>query len=187
VGHHGRDDDGLALAELQLLVAHERLHRSLQPDEDLLGAVAVDRKLAARLELEVDDCGRGRPCGAADRERDLQPGEVLVQVDGNPAPDVAALDLRDALRALYDWYEQTEGPVTLFARDAYRYPEIWAEWLRVLDEIADRLARPLGRRRIVRAAAGHAVAFETWQSLVRHQGVSNAQAADAMVAFIHSV
>src|SRR5919201_600196 len=105
----------------------------------------------------------------------------------NPAPDVAALDLREALRALYDWYERTEGPVTLFARDAYRYPEIWAERLRVLDEIADRLARPLGRRRIVRAAAGHAVAFETWQSLVRHQGVSNAQAADAMVAFIHSV
>jgi AcrR family transcriptional regulator len=104
----------------------------------------------------------------------------------NPRPDVAGLDLGDALRALYRWYERTEEAVTLFARDSYLYPEIWAERLRALDELADELARPLGRRRIVRAAVGHAVAFETWRSLVR-QGLTNAQAADAMVAFIHSV
>jgi AcrR family transcriptional regulator len=105
----------------------------------------------------------------------------------NPRPEVAGLDLVEALRALYDWYERTEGPVTLFARDSYLYPEIWAERLRALDELADQLARPLGRRRVVRAAVGHAAAFETWRSLVRREGLSNAQAADAMVAFIDSV
>jgi AcrR family transcriptional regulator len=105
----------------------------------------------------------------------------------NPRPEVAGLDLGEALRVLYDWYERTEGPVTLFARDSYLYPEIWAERLRALDELADQLARPLGRRRVVRAAVGHAVALETWRSLVRREGLSNAQAADAMVAFIDSV
>jgi AcrR family transcriptional regulator len=105
----------------------------------------------------------------------------------NPRPDVAGLDLGDALSALYDWYERTEGPVTLFARDSYLYPDLWAERRRAIDQIADGLARPLGRRRIVRAAVGHAVAFETWRSLVPREGLTNAQAADAMVAFIHSV
>jgi AcrR family transcriptional regulator len=105
----------------------------------------------------------------------------------NPRPQVAGLELRDALRALYDWYERTEGSVTLFARDSYLYPDIWAERLRALDELADTLARPLGRRRIVRAAVGHAIAFETWRSFVRGQGLTNAQAAEAMAGFVASV
>jgi AcrR family transcriptional regulator len=104
----------------------------------------------------------------------------------NPAPDVEERELREALSALYDWYERTEGPVTLFARDSYLYPELWAERLQHLEHIADELARPVGRRRIVRAAVGHAVAFETWRSL-RREGLTNEQAANAMVAFIHSV
>jgi AcrR family transcriptional regulator len=105
----------------------------------------------------------------------------------NPRPQVQGLAFRDALLALYEWYERTEGAVMLFARDSYLYPEIWAERLRGLDELAEELARPLGRRRIVRAAVGHAIAFETWRSLVRGQGLTNAQAADAMAGFVASV
>lgn len=105
----------------------------------------------------------------------------------NPVPDIAGLELHEALRALYDWYERTERPVTLLARDSYLYPDVWAEREQRLGEIADGLARPLGRRRLVRAAVGHAIAFDTWRSLVRVEGLSSAQAADAMVAFIDSV
>jgi hypothetical protein len=36
----------------------------------------------------------------------------------------------------------------------------------------------------VRAAIGHAVTFETWRSLVRRQGLSDALAVDLMVAFV---
>jgi hypothetical protein len=33
-----------------------------------------------------------------------------------------------------------------------------------------------GRRRLARAAIGHALAFETWRSLVRAQGLSRSEA-----------
>jgi hypothetical protein len=32
-----------------------------------------------------------------------------------------------------------------------------------------------GRRRRLRAAAGHALAYETWRALVRHQGMTHAE------------
>ena len=38
----------------------------------------------------------------------------------------------------------------------------------------------------VRAAVGHAVAFETWRSLVRRQGVSDVVAVDLMVALVQT-
>ena len=43
------------------------------------------------------------------------------------------------------------------------------------------------RRKIVRAAIGHAVEFETWRSLVRGQGLSREQAVDAMLRFVEAV
>jgi hypothetical protein len=36
----------------------------------------------------------------------------------------------------------------------------------------------------VRAAVGHALAFETWRSLVRQEGLSRRQAVDAMARFV---
>jgi hypothetical protein len=41
-----------------------------------------------------------------------------------------------------------------------------------------------GRRRRVCAAIGHALAFETWRSLVRHQGLSSAQAIELMEGLV---
>jgi hypothetical protein len=43
------------------------------------------------------------------------------------------------------------------------------------------------RRKAVRAAIGHALEFETWRSLVRRQGLSRAQAIDAMARLVLSV
>ena len=40
------------------------------------------------------------------------------------------------------------------------------------------------RRRRLRAAIGHAVAFETWRSLVRRQGLSDAEAVDLMATLV---
>ena len=39
----------------------------------------------------------------------------------------------------------------------------------------------------MRAAIGHALEFETWRSLVRRQGLSQAQAVDVMLRFVASV
>ena len=45
--------------------------------------------------------------------------------------------------------------------------------------LRDRPERGASRRR-VRAAIGHALSFETWRSLVRHQGLSQSQAIELM-------
>jgi AcrR family transcriptional regulator len=107
--------------------------------------------------------------------------------DQHPFPSVESMGLRAALTAVYAWYEDVEDALALFARDADRYPEIWTERARRFAALADALARPLGRRKAVRAAVGHALAFETWRSLVCREGLTNRQAVDAMVAFVHGV
>jgi hypothetical protein len=40
---------------------------------------------------------------------------------------------------------------------------------------------------VVRAAVGHALAFETWRSLVRREGLTKPQAVRAMLSFVESV
>ena len=94
--------------------------------------------------------------------------------------------LRRALRDVYDWYAGVEDDVALFRRDEHVYPPFREERERSLRSLAASLAAPLGRRRLVKAAVGHALEFETWRSLVRSQGLSNAEAADAMVALVEA-
>jgi hypothetical protein len=53
--------------------------------------------------------------------------------------------------------------------------------------VADEVAKAWPRRKSVRAAIGHAVEFETWRSLVRRQGLSRAQAVDAMASLVSAV
>ena len=105
----------------------------------------------------------------------------------HPFPDVSGLGLRQALEAVYGWYESVEDAFALFIRDAHMYPPFWAERQQMLASVVERLAAPYGRRKLVRAAVGHATAFETWRSLARGEGLSNAEAARAMVAFVESV
>ena len=108
----------------------------------------------------------------------------------HPQPDfTAALTLDDpaerltaVLAGLYGWYEQVADHVILFERDSHLYPELWGRRDQALAELADALASGLGPRRVVRAAVGHAVAFRTWHSLVRGEGLTSRQAAHAMVA-----
>ncbi len=107
--------------------------------------------------------------------------------DLHPFPDVTGLELGAALEAVYGWYDEVELSFALFARDAALYPAVWAQRQQGLAALADGLAARVGRRKIVRAAVGHAVEFETWRSLVRREGLSNAEAARAMVAFVESV
>jgi phage terminase Nu1 subunit (DNA packaging protein) len=57
---------------------------------------------------------------------------------------------------------------------------------RLLD-LRDRLADGWPRRKAVRAAIGHALELETWQSLVRRQELTRKQAVDAMLRFVASV
>jgi AcrR family transcriptional regulator len=120
----------------------------------------------------------------------------------HPLPDSAAwaqIDdpderLRVALSELYQWYEHGEYMLEKLIRDvalvpAVRSPmEAYRGWL---DAAADTILRGRSergaRRRRVRAAVRHALAFETWRSLVSHQGMSRSETVELMQALAAAV
>ena len=116
----------------------------------------------------------------------------------HPVPDASGWSaiadpeerLRAALDAVYAWYEGVENDVALFERDALVHDST-AVLVARRHEKFRLLAEPLPsgwpRRKAVRAAIRHALEFETWRSLVRRQGLTRAQAVDAMLSFVRSV
>jgi AcrR family transcriptional regulator len=114
----------------------------------------------------------------------------------NPRPDPhrwrAIADpearLRQALAEVYAYYSRTEPMLANLLRDevavAVLRPRM-AGLRSYFDQMADVLVagRPQrgGRRAEVRAAIGHALAFETWRSLVRTQGLDEQRAVELMV------
>jgi AcrR family transcriptional regulator len=99
--------------------------------------------------------------------------------------------LRTALGELYRYYAETERMMASNLRDAELVPAL-AESLQAYDAylaaagdilLAGWGARGAARRRLG-ASIGHALAFTTWRSLVRDQGLSDARAADLMVRLV---
>jgi AcrR family transcriptional regulator len=94
-----------------------------------------------------------------------------------------------ALRAVWAWYEEVEHDLDLFLRDSEVVPAVGADVARYaerLADLADRLASGFGRSSAARAAVGHALAFETWRSLVRREGLTTARAVRMMRALVES-
>jgi AcrR family transcriptional regulator len=98
-----------------------------------------------------------------------------------------------ALQELYEWFGTVDGNMANFLRDAPAKPflyelgqplfEYFAEVRRVLG-VGWRVGRQ--RRRLVLAAIGHAVAFPTWQSLVRQEGLRRDEAVALAVAAVRA-
>ena len=115
----------------------------------------------------------------------------------NPRPDVAEwagiedpdARLRAALTAMYSYYRQAEAMIANLLRDI-ELPVVgsrMAGFLEYLDAIRDTLVRGRPRRRAVRAAIGHALAFTTWRSLARDQQLDDRQAVELMCRLVGSV
>jgi AcrR family transcriptional regulator len=117
----------------------------------------------------------------------------------NPPPDLAAWSRVDdpderltaALAELYAFYGRTEAMLENLLRDEDTLPivaERFAAFRGYLTAARDTLMR--GRRlrgaaRLrTRAALGHAIAFSSWKSLVREQGLDDATAAELMSALV---
>ena len=117
----------------------------------------------------------------------------------HPLPDPAAWTaiedpderLRTALGEVYEWYDRGQDMVERVTRDVALVPALrpsvegLAAWV---DAAVDPLVRGRpergGRRRRMRAAVAHALSFGTWRSLVREQGLSQAEAVELMAAFV---
>jgi AcrR family transcriptional regulator len=98
--------------------------------------------------------------------------------------------LATALRDLYRYYERLEPLLENVQRDALTMPlvaEMNAYRVRYVEEVRDLLLEAWPARGGVRArlrpAIGHALAFGTWQSLVRRQGCELDEAVALMVRF----
>lgn len=99
--------------------------------------------------------------------------------------------LRVALNELYAWYENGQEMLERTTRDAALVPAMRSAVERMGNWYAEAIAtivrgRPErgARRRRIEAAVGHAVSFAAWRSLVRDQGLSNAEAAGLMLGLV---
>ena len=91
---------------------------------------------------------------------------------------------RRGLRETYAFHRSTEAMMTRVydeARDLPVMAPYHMHWQRAAAVLAE--AWPAkGRQRVLRnAALAHALSFDTWRSLVRGQGLSDAQAVDLML------
>jgi AcrR family transcriptional regulator len=117
----------------------------------------------------------------------------------NPPPDLqawAAIEdpaerTQTALHELYAFYARTEGMYTSLLRDEPLVPILQrklAEFYGYLHAIQDVLMAGRGLRgraaRRTRAAIGHALAFPTWRSLARDEGLAEGDAVALMSALV---
>jgi AcrR family transcriptional regulator len=117
----------------------------------------------------------------------------------NPPPDPRVWERIDdpaartetALRELYAFYGRTHRMYTSLYRDEALVPIVkrrLGAFRSYLDGAGDALLRGRGQRgraaRRTRAAAGHAVSFPTWRSLVQEQGLDEDTAVALMCRFV---
>ncbi|MGA9371295.1 MAG: helix-turn-helix domain-containing protein [Solirubrobacterales bacterium] len=119
----------------------------------------------------------------------------------NPPPDLAAwaaIDdtderLRTALDELYGYWRRTERMMENLIRDEPTNESVrrtfgaFHEYMAAARDtlMADRRARGRARKRL-RAAIGHVIAFSTWRSLTREQGLDDGDAVELSAALVES-
>jgi AcrR family transcriptional regulator len=175
----------------RILAATIALHSSLGPARTTISAIAA-RAGVQRLTVYHH---------FAD-ERSLFQGCRDLWIAQNPAPDVsrwAALDdpaerMLVALCEIYAYFRSTEAMTANVLRDlavspalreaALPFMQYWESVRTALD--SGWTARGQRRKRL-RAVIGHAVAFETWRSLARDQGLADAEVAQLMVRLARAV
>ena len=117
----------------------------------------------------------------------------------NPPPELGAWSMIDdpderldaALRELYAFYGRTERMLENLFRDENTVPLVQERFAAFRGYFAaardalmpGRRLRGAARRR-TQAALGHAIAFSTWKSLVREQGLDDADAAALVCALV---
>ncbi|MFF5494259.1 TetR/AcrR family transcriptional regulator [Streptomyces aquilus] len=98
--------------------------------------------------------------------------------------------LTAGLADLYRFYRAGEQMLTLGFRDQHAVPEpVRAAWEEMTRQYAEVLADvwPDADAPVRRAVIGHAVAFSTWRSLCREQGLTDRDAVEVMVMLAEAV
>jgi AcrR family transcriptional regulator len=116
--------------------------------------------------------------------------------DPTPWPGIADPEerLRTALGAIYAWYRGDEQMIANVGRDAPAIPALDAivssGFPVYLEAVRELLMPGWGargrRRRLLAAALGHALDFETWRSLERRQGLDPEAALELMTRAVRA-
>jgi AcrR family transcriptional regulator len=170
----------------RILEATVELHETLGPGRTTISAIAE----AARVQrLTVyrhfaDERALFRACSAHWSAANPVPDPAAWATVADPA-----LRLQTALQEIYAFFRATEGMTANLLRDLPESPalqEAAEPFLRYWETVRDVLDRgwtARGRRRqLTRAVIGHAIAFDTWRSLTRQQGLDDRAAAHLMVS-----
>jgi AcrR family transcriptional regulator len=109
------------------------------------------------------------------------------EVEFGSSPGEPLEHLAAALRQVWAWYDDVERDLELILRDAELIPTVHAAmsgYDAQLSALAERLAAETGGSAAARAAIGHALAFETWRSLVRRERLSTRRAIQMMLTLV---
>jgi AcrR family transcriptional regulator len=102
--------------------------------------------------------------------------------------------LRIGLTEIYTYHGQTEQMAEQTIRDLPVLPALQEAlqpysqyWTRIRDVLGANWNTEGGQLPLLSAAIGHAIAFQTWHSLVQEQGLGNVQAIELMIALIRDI
>jgi AcrR family transcriptional regulator len=155
------------------------LHGSVGPARTTISAIAqrADVQRVTVYRHFPDEESLFAACSAHWRAQNEPPDLAAWAAIRDPADRLAV-----GLAELYAWYGRTQQMLELLIRDLPVVPAVQSQfrlpgYLNAAADVllAGRPERGAARRR-ARAALGHAVAFETWLSLVRQQGLTSAEA-----------
>jgi AcrR family transcriptional regulator len=179
-----------AQTQLRITESAVALHGTLGPSRTSMSAIAEHAgvRRSTLYRHFPDEAAVFAACSAHWRE-------------ANPAPDLsgwAAIEdpdqrLRAALEELYAYYRRTEGMMVNLYRDADLVPTVRRSFGRFAEYLAGAQQTLMAGRRLrggarerVQAATGHALAFSTWRSLARDQGLDDAAVADLMCGLVQA-
>lgn len=174
----------------RIVEAVAALHREIGPAHTTISGIA-ERAGVERLTVYrhfADESELFRACSAHFRTAVPPPTTDVWESIADPADR-----LRAALLAFYAYYRRGEPMIANIRRDAPQMPTlaaVIAPGRNAMRGVARDLAagwhaRGRSSKRVV-AAIAHALEFETWRSLVRGQALSDADAADLMVALVRA-
>ena len=162
------------------------LHREVGPARTTISAIA-ERAGVERLTVYrhfADETSMFQACSAHFAAEVVAPDPAEWTDIAHPAER-----LRTALLAFYDYYGRGEDMLVHVLRDAPQLPAlaaVLAPWGAFVGAVRDGLLEgweaPVPARARLAAVIAHALRFETWYSLSRVEGLSDADTAELMVS-----
>ena len=173
----------------RIVAATVELHGSVGPAATTVTAIA-DRAGVTRLTVYrhfPDDAALFAACSAHWISGQQLPDPGAWSQVGDPAAR-----LRSGLADLYRFFRTGAGMLTGIYRDFAVLPAEQQQALRDQDTLfRDVLTAPFGRagdeHRRLHAVVGHAISFWTWHSLCLDQGLTDAEAVDAMAGMVLAI